>query len=67
VRFIGASSAGALLNYACTMAMLNYVPSLSPQLAAMIGIAAGTGVNFAASRYLVFRAAHVRVRMNAKP
>lgn len=67
VRFIGASSAGALLNYACTMAMLNYVPSLSPQLAAMIGIAAGTGVNFAASRYLVFRAAHVRVRTNAKP
>jgi dolichol-phosphate mannosyltransferase len=67
LRFVGASSAGALLNYVCTLAALNYVPSLLPQLAAMMGIVASTGVNFAASRYLVFRAAHVRARTNAKP
>jgi dolichol-phosphate mannosyltransferase len=66
MRFIGASSAGALLNYVCTLAMLNYVPSLLPQLAAMTGIVAGTGVNFVASRYLVFRAARVRARADTK-
>jgi putative flippase GtrA len=31
-----------------------------PQAAALIGIAAGTLLNFIGSRYLVFRMAHVR-------
>lgn len=31
-----------------------------PQAAALFGIAVGTGLNFVASRYLVFRSTHVR-------
>jgi putative flippase GtrA len=42
-----------------TLSLLSRVPELAPQLAALFGIAAGTGVNFAASRYLVFEAVHV--------
>jgi putative flippase GtrA len=40
---------------------LTYIPNLAPQVAALIGIVVGTGINFVASRYLVFRATHVRV------
>jgi putative flippase GtrA len=35
---------------------------LRPQIAALFGIAVGTAFNFIASRYLVFRAAHIRNR-----
>jgi dolichol-phosphate mannosyltransferase len=60
-RFVGASSAGALINYALTLTVLRHFPSSPPQLAALVGIAVGTGFNFAATRYLVFRATHVRM------
>ncbi len=60
VRFVAASSVAALLNYAVTMSVLTRIPDLAPQLAALFGIAVGTGVNFVASRYLVFEAAHAR-------
>jgi putative flippase GtrA len=59
--YVAASSVGALINYAVTFVMLGQMPGLRPQLAALIGIAVGTAFNFAASRYLVFRASHVRV------
>ncbi len=59
-RYVGASSVAALINYCLTMAVLTYVPKFLPQVAALIGIIVGTGINFVASRYLVFRAAHVR-------
>jgi dolichol-phosphate mannosyltransferase len=62
VGFLGASSLGALVNYATTVWMLARLPQLKPQLAALAGIAVGTGINFLASRYLVFRATHVRPR-----
>jgi dolichol-phosphate mannosyltransferase len=60
LRFVTASSFGALINYALTLAVLHQFPSVLPQLAALSGIAVATGVNFIASRYLVFRAVHVR-------
>ncbi len=60
VRFVGASSFGAVINYALTLLVLRYVAGIPPQLAALIGIAVGTGFNFVASRYMVFRAQHVR-------
>jgi dolichol-phosphate mannosyltransferase len=60
VRFLAASSIGALINYGATVVLLNRMPAMRPQLAALVGIAIGTGFNFVASRYLVFRASHVR-------
>ena len=56
LRFVTASSFAALLNYAVTLSVLSRVSGLAPQLAALIGIAVATGVNFLASRYLVFKA-----------
>jgi dolichol-phosphate mannosyltransferase len=61
VRFVAASACGALVNYVVTVALLDHVPGLLPQVAALGGIMVGTGINFAASRYLVFRTAHVRL------
>lgn len=55
LRFLTASSVGALLNYVVTLSVLAYIPRLPAQLAALFGIAVGTGVNFLASRYLVFK------------
>lgn len=60
LRFVAASSLGALINYGVTILALSRVPQMLPQVAALIGIAVGTLFNFAASRYLVFRAVHVR-------
>jgi putative flippase GtrA len=62
VRFVLASSPGALVNYLATILTLARFPGLPPQLAAIAGIAAGAAVNLVASRYLVFRATHVRVQ-----
>jgi dolichol-phosphate mannosyltransferase len=60
--FIAASSVGALVNYVTAMFVLSKAPGLRPQVAALIGIAVGTALNFGASRYLVFRSSHVRAR-----
>jgi dolichol-phosphate mannosyltransferase len=56
-RFLVASSAGALVNYAVTMLLVKSVQHA--QLAALAGIAAGLALNFSASRYWVFRQKHV--------
>ena len=61
IHFVAASSAAAVVNYCLTLVVLNYLPGLAPQAAALIGIVVGTGINFVASRYLVFRATHVRI------
>lgn len=58
--FVAASSFGALINYATTLLVLERVGGVRPQIAALVGIAAGTAFNFLASRYLVFRQSHVR-------
>ena len=59
LRFVTTSSVGALLNYAVTLSVLAYMPGLPPQIAALFGIVVGTGVNFLASRHLVFKAVRV--------
>lgn len=62
VRFVAASSIAALVNYVVTLTIVYQVPHVLPQLAALAGIAVGTGLNFAASRYLVFRSVQVRTQ-----
>ena len=54
--FMAACSAGAVVNYATTLGVMAWWAHLSlPQVAAVIGIAAGTALNFLSNRYLVFR------------
>jgi len=60
VHFVLASSPGALVNYLATILTLGRFPGFPPQFAALVGIAAGAAVNLVASRYLVFKATHVR-------
>jgi dolichol-phosphate mannosyltransferase len=60
VRFVTASAVGAVLNYVAVVFALARAPGMRPQTAALLGIAAGTAFNFVASRYLVFRAHHIR-------
>ena len=61
LRFVTASSVGAVVNYALTVLLLNHFAHMAAQLAALFGIAVGTGINFVASRYLVFRTRHLRL------
>jgi dolichol-phosphate mannosyltransferase len=63
IGFVVASSVGALLNYTTVVIALARIPSLRPQVAALMGIAVGTALNFLASRYLVFHASHVRPKI----
>lgn len=60
VSFLGASAVGAFVNYALTLTTLHYLPLWRLQAASLIGIAAGTVFNFAASRYLIFRTSHIQ-------
>jgi dolichol-phosphate mannosyltransferase len=56
--FIAACSVGAVVNYVTTMGLWPLMPY--KQVAAIIGVLAGTLFNFAASRFLVFRTQHVK-------
>jgi len=56
--FVAACSVGTLVNYFTTMALWQALTY--KQLAAMIGVLAGTAFNFTANRYVVFRATHAR-------
>jgi dolichol-phosphate mannosyltransferase len=51
--FLGACSLGAVANYVVTILLRPYLAPI--QLAALVGIVAGTGLNFLCTRYLVFR------------
>ncbi|MEE9386592.1 MAG: glycosyltransferase family 2 protein [Nannocystaceae bacterium] len=64
LSFLLACSLGAGLNLGITVVVLAEYPGTPTQLAALLGIAGGTAVNFLINRYLVFRATHIRV---AKP
>ena len=64
LTFVAASSLGAIINYAAAVVALARVPTLPPQAGALVGIAVGTVFNFVASRYLVFRSAHIRNRQD---
>ena len=56
--FVAACSVGAVVNYFTTMALWEVIRY--KQLAAIIGVAAGTFFNFAASRFVIFRSKHIR-------
>jgi dolichol-phosphate mannosyltransferase len=61
-RFVAASSVGAGIQYLSALTILHWFPRVLPHVASLVGIALGTAFNFAASRYLVFRASHVTPR-----
>jgi dolichol-phosphate mannosyltransferase len=56
--FVAACSVGALVNYLTTTNLWSMLRM--KQLAAVVGVLAGTFFNFAASRFLVFRTKHVK-------
>jgi dolichol-phosphate mannosyltransferase len=56
--FVAACSIGAVVNYFTTMSLWHLLRV--KQAAAVGGIAAGTFFNFVATRFVVFRAKHVR-------
>mgnify|MGYP003880201435 CR=1 FL=1 len=62
IGFMSACSVGAVINYVVTLLLMGKSFGFRPQLAALVGIAAATTFNFMASRYLVFRSAHIRPR-----
>lgn len=53
--FVGACSIGALINYAVTLGVHSARPSWPVQVAAVIGIGAGTIFNYLTNQFLVFR------------
>jgi dolichol-phosphate mannosyltransferase len=61
-RFVAATAPGALVNYLATLLAIAGLPEWPVQGAALVGIAAGAVFNLVASRYLAFRARHVRPR-----
>lgn len=58
--FVSASAFGAIVNYFVTVWVAQSVPT--PQIAAAIGVIAGTSFNFLASRYWVFKVRHITRR-----
>ena len=63
VKYIASVMFGAFVNYLVTLALIAHFLTLPPQIAALVGIAAGTTImNFAAMKFLVFRKRHVRQR-----
>ncbi len=55
--FVGTCSLGAVANYVVTLSIWHAFAY--KQIAAAVGVAAGTALNFLGSRYLVFRRQHV--------
>ena len=58
--FVAACSLGALVNYLVTIQLLAVIPGINPQLAAVFGIIAGSGINFLSNRFAVFKQQHYR-------
>jgi dolichol-phosphate mannosyltransferase len=56
--FVAASSLGAVVNYATTIEVWHLIRY--KQMAALIGVLAGTSFNFIASRFVVFRTKHIK-------
>ncbi|MEM6392984.1 MAG: glycosyltransferase family 2 protein [Planctomycetota bacterium] len=59
--FCGACALGAGVQFAVAAYLVHTYPDFIPQLAATIGVVAGTAFNFIANRYLVFKKQHVRL------
>jgi len=64
--FVGASSAGMVVSYATSVALRIRV-DLPLLLAVCLGIVAGTGLNFALNRFLIFRAPRARRKSAEAP
>ena len=58
--FLSVSLLAAAINYAVTLSVMRAWPSLRTQWASLVGIVAGTGLNFVLSRYAVFRRRFIR-------
>jgi len=58
--FTGACTVGAVVNYFTTIGVLRAFPVLIPQVAALIGIVAGSMLNFLFNRFGVFKKVHYR-------
>lgn len=58
--FIAACSFGALVNYLVAIQLLETITNINPQIAAVFGIIAGSGVNFLSNRFAVFKRQHYR-------
>ena len=66
--FAGASAVGLVANYSATMFFHSRLPSWPIQIAAVVGILCGMGLNFVTSRYLVFRKPKLEPRdLSARP
>lgn len=70
-QFLGfalASAVGGALQLSTSAMMLRMYSGLAPQLAALVGVAAGFLFNFAANRFVVFKQKHpVRARPTGRP
>jgi dolichol-phosphate mannosyltransferase len=55
VGFVLSCAVGSLLNYYVSTKLLDFDPTLSPQLASVVGILAGTAVNYLFNRFGTFR------------
>lgn len=60
--FVSASALGAVVNYLVAKNLVEAFPHLIPQLAAFLGIVAGSGLNFLFNRFAVFKYKHYRTR-----
>jgi putative flippase GtrA len=56
--FVAACSVGAVVNYFMTTGLWEVIRL--KQVAALIGVLAGTFFNFVASRFVIFRSKHVK-------
>jgi dolichol-phosphate mannosyltransferase len=63
--FVAACSVGALVNYITTIELWEVLRY--HQLAAFIGVLAGTFFNFIASRFVIFRSKHVKTGTGSSP
>ena len=56
--FVAACALGAVVNYVVTIRLWALIPY--KQMAALVGVLAGTSFNFVASRFVIFRVKHIR-------
>jgi dolichol-phosphate mannosyltransferase len=56
--FVVASSIGGAVQFGVASAILAAIPGFVPQLAALVGVAAGFIFNFVANRFVVFKKRH---------
>jgi dolichol-phosphate mannosyltransferase len=63
--FVAACSVGAIVNYFTTIELWEVLRY--NQLAAFVGVLAGTSFNFVASRFVIFRSKHVKTGTGSSP